>query len=44
MINVIMKTSEGDVEIELNDEKAPLTVANFLKNSQVIYQVFLIHF
>jgi peptidyl-prolyl cis-trans isomerase B (cyclophilin B) len=31
MINVIMKTSEGEVEIELNDEKAPLTVANFLK-------------
>jgi peptidyl-prolyl cis-trans isomerase B (cyclophilin B) len=31
MVNVIMKTSEGDVEIELNEEKAPLTVANFLK-------------
>jgi peptidyl-prolyl cis-trans isomerase B (cyclophilin B) len=31
MINVIMKTSEGEVEIELNEEKAPLTVANFLK-------------
>jgi cyclophilin family peptidyl-prolyl cis-trans isomerase len=27
---VLMKTSEGDITIELNQEKAPLTVANFL--------------
>lgn len=26
-----MKTSEGDITIELNGEKAPITVANFLK-------------
>ncbi|MGC6426682.1 MAG: peptidylprolyl isomerase [Akkermansiaceae bacterium] len=28
---VLMKTSEGDITIELNGEKAPITVANFLK-------------
>ncbi|MEN8694255.1 MAG: peptidylprolyl isomerase [Akkermansiaceae bacterium] len=28
---VLMKTSEGDVTIELNGEKAPITVTNFLK-------------
>lgn len=30
-VNVLMKTSEGDVSIELNGEKAPITVGNFLK-------------
>ena len=28
---VVMKTTHGAIEIELNQEKAPLTVANFLK-------------
>jgi peptidyl-prolyl cis-trans isomerase B (cyclophilin B) len=28
---VVMQTSMGEIEIELNQEKAPLTVANFLK-------------
>ena len=30
-MNVLMKTSEGDITIELNAEAAPKTVANFLK-------------
>lgn len=29
--SVVMKTTHGEIEIELNQEKAPLTVANFLK-------------
>lgn len=28
---VILKTSMGDIELELNTEKAPISVANFLK-------------
>ena len=28
---VIMETSMGNIELELNEEKAPITVANFLK-------------
>lgn len=31
MTNVVMETSMGNVEIELNGEKAPKTVENFLK-------------
>ena len=30
-IMILMKTSKGDIKIELNEEKAPKTVANFLK-------------
>ena len=30
-VTVIMKTTMGEIEIELNQEKAPITVANFLK-------------
>jgi len=30
MTNVIIKTSMGDIELELNEEKAPVTVENFL--------------
>ncbi len=30
-IVVLMQTSHGEIEIELNAEKAPVTVANFLK-------------
>lgn len=30
MINLLMKTNHGEVSIELNDEKAPMTVANFV--------------
>ncbi|APJ03178.1 peptidylprolyl isomerase [Silvanigrella aquatica] len=30
MINLLMKTSHGDISIELNDEKSPMTVANFV--------------
>jgi len=29
-VMILMKTSEGDIKIELNKEKAPKTVANFL--------------
>lgn len=29
-MNIIMKTSMGDIQIELNKEKAPKTVSNFL--------------
>ncbi len=31
VVNVRMKTSFGDIVLELNGEKAPITVANFLK-------------
>jgi len=31
LINCIVKTSEGDFEIELYGDKAPITVANFMK-------------
>lgn len=31
MTKVLMKTNRGDIEIELNDEKAPVTVKNFLE-------------
>ena len=31
VINCIVKTSEGDFEIELYGQKAPITVANFMK-------------
>lgn len=31
MTNVIVETSLGNIEIELNGEKAPISVANFLK-------------
>ena len=30
-IMILMKTSSGDIKIELNEEKAPNTVANFMK-------------
>jgi peptidyl-prolyl cis-trans isomerase A (cyclophilin A) len=30
MVYVLMKTSKGDITIELNQEKAPISVANFL--------------
>jgi len=30
-VNVLMKTSMGDITLELDAEKAPITVANFLK-------------
>lgn len=30
MINVLMKTNKGDIELTLDDEAAPETVANFL--------------
>ena len=30
-VRVLMVTSQGDVELELYPEKAPVTVANFLK-------------
>ncbi len=30
-IMILMKTSKGDIKIELNKEKAPKTVANFMK-------------
>lgn len=30
-VTVVMKTTMGEIEIELNQEKAPITVANFLK-------------
>ena len=30
-IMILMKTSKGDIKIELNEEKAPKTVANFMK-------------
>ena len=29
MLQVIIKTSEGKIKLELNDEKAPITVENF---------------
>jgi peptidyl-prolyl cis-trans isomerase B (cyclophilin B) len=29
MLQVIIKTSEGEIKLELNDEKAPITVENF---------------
>ena len=29
MLQVIIKTSEGKIKVELNDEKAPITVENF---------------
>ncbi len=31
MTTVLMKTSAGDIKIELFDDKAPKTVENFLK-------------
>lgn len=31
MTNVLMRTSAGDITIELFDDKAPKTVENFLK-------------
>ncbi|MEM9646125.1 MAG: peptidylprolyl isomerase, partial [Planctomycetota bacterium] len=30
-VNVLMKTSEGDVLLELNQTKAPISTENFLK-------------
>jgi peptidyl-prolyl cis-trans isomerase B (cyclophilin B) len=30
-VMILMKTSKGDIKIELNKEKAPKTVANFMK-------------
>ncbi len=30
MINILMKTNHGEISIELNDEKAPMTAANFV--------------
>lgn len=30
MIHILMKTNHGEIKIELNDEKAPMTVANFV--------------
>ena len=30
LVNVLMKTSLGDIELELNETKAPITVKNFL--------------
>ena len=34
MINILMKTSKGDIAIELDDNKAPVTVENFLAYSR----------
>ncbi|WP_136062055.1 peptidylprolyl isomerase [Pontiella sulfatireligans] len=31
---ILMKTSKGDIKLELNKEKAPKTVANFLKYAE----------
>lgn len=31
MIEVLIKTSMGEIKLELNDEKAPVTTANFVK-------------
>ncbi len=31
MVNVVIETSMGNIELELNKEKAPITVDNFLK-------------
>lgn len=31
MIEVLMKTNMGDILLELNDEKAPITTANFIQ-------------
>lgn len=31
MVNVVIETSMGNIELELNSEKAPVTVENFLK-------------
>lgn len=31
MINLLMKTNYGEISIELNDEKAPMTTENFVK-------------
>lgn len=31
MTNVVLHTNHGDIKIELNREKAPLTVANFIE-------------
>ncbi len=30
MINILMKTNHGEISIELNDEKAPMTAENFV--------------
>lgn len=30
MVNLVMKTSQGDIHLELNETKAPITVKNFL--------------
>lgn len=30
-VMILMKTSKGDIKLELNEEKAPKTVANFMK-------------
>ena len=30
MINLLMKTNHGEISIEINDEKAPMTAANFV--------------
>src|SRR5258708_26200920 len=31
MVYVLMKTSKGDITLELNQEKSPITVENFLR-------------
>ena len=31
MTNVLLKTNHGDIKLELNAEKAPVTVANFIE-------------
>ena len=32
MTNVLLKTNHGDIKLELNAEKAPVTVANFIES------------
>lgn len=36
-VTVVMETSKGTIEIDLNDEKAPITVANFLSYVDVSF-------